>query len=58
MRKEYDCFINEYNDFLNTLEQNFNTLLSSFKDRFLTILQKQKRELERSYLNNQDIEVI
>lgn len=58
MRKEYDCLINEYNDFLNTLEQNFNTLLSRFKERSLTILQKQKRELERSYLNNQDIEVI
>ena len=58
MRKEYDCLINEYNDFLNTLEQNFNTLLSRFKEHSLTILQKQKRELERSYLNNQDIEVI
>lgn len=35
-----------------------NTLLSRFKERSLTILQKQKRELERSYLSNQDIEVI
>ena len=58
MRKEYDCLISEYNDFLNTLEQNFNTILSHFKERAFSISQKQKRELERSYLNNQDIEVI
>lgn len=58
MRKEYEVFINEYEDFLKTLEQNFNTILSHFKERAFTISQKQKRELDRSYLNNQDIDVI
>ena len=58
MRKEYDCFINEYEDFLNTLEQNLNTILASFRERSLTIYGKQKRELENSYLANQDSEVI
>ena len=58
MRKEYDCFMNEYEDFLNTLEQNFNTILLSFKKRSLTIYKKQKSELEKSYLANQDIQVI
>lgn len=58
MRKEYDCLISEYNDFLNTLEQNFNILLSHFKERAFSISQKQKRELDRSYLSDQDIQVV
>ena len=58
MRKEYEVFINEYEDFLNTLEQNFNTILSHFKERSLTIYEKQKRELEKSYLADQDITII
>ena len=58
MRKEYECFINEYEDFLNTLEQNFNTILTSFKARSLTIYQKQKNELEKSYLSNQDVQIV
>lgn len=58
MRKEYEVFINEYEDFLKTLEQNFNILLSHFKERSLIIYKKQKSELDRSYLNNQDINVV
>lgn len=58
MRKEYDCLINEYNDFLNTLEQNFNTILSSLKDQTSALTQRQQRELEKSLNKEQDFNTL